>query len=249
METSRDAFLGGRLTIRQPVRGYRAGADPVFLAAAVPACAGESVLDLGCGAGTAMLCLLARVPGVRVTGVERFAELADLARANLTENALVGEVVEGDVADLPPALRARSFDHVMTNPPFFDRAAGSAATHPSREAGRGETVDLSTWLDTGLRRLKPGGTLSVVNRIERLPDCLAALGARVGTMRLLPLAPRQGRPAKLFVLNGKKGGRGGLRLLPPLVLHAGPAHVADGDSYTAQAQAILRAGAPLELAD
>ena len=72
-EIREDAFLGGRLRIAQPISGYRAGADPVFLAASIPAVSGDEVLELGCGAGTAFLCLMARVNGVKVTGVERDA--------------------------------------------------------------------------------------------------------------------------------------------------------------------------------
>ena len=82
-ETREDAFLGGRLTIRQPVRGYRAGADPVFLAAAVAAKPGERVLELGCGVGTALLCLGARVAGLDLTGVERQGDLADGGHASV----------------------------------------------------------------------------------------------------------------------------------------------------------------------
>ena len=40
LETSSDAFLGGRLTLRQPLDGYRAAIDPVLLAAAVMAAPG-----------------------------------------------------------------------------------------------------------------------------------------------------------------------------------------------------------------
>ncbi len=69
-ETSVDGLLDGRVRLRQPLAGYRAAIDPVFLAAAVPAEPSESLLDLGCGAGAAALCLLARVPGTRVTGLE-----------------------------------------------------------------------------------------------------------------------------------------------------------------------------------
>ncbi|PCH69375.1 MAG: methyltransferase, partial [Rhodobacteraceae bacterium] len=55
-----NAFLGGRVQLLQPQSGYRAGVDPVLLAAAVPGRAGQSVLELGCGAGAASLCLAAR---------------------------------------------------------------------------------------------------------------------------------------------------------------------------------------------
>ena len=72
------------MALWQPVRGFRSGSDAVLLAASVPARAGEAVLDLGCGVGVAMYCLGSRVPGVRLTGVERNAEAAGLARRNGT---------------------------------------------------------------------------------------------------------------------------------------------------------------------
>ena len=83
---SQDALLGGRVRLYQPTRGYRAAIDPVLLAAAVPATAGSRVLDLGCGVGAAALCLLARVPEARVTGLELQPELAELAERNARLN-------------------------------------------------------------------------------------------------------------------------------------------------------------------
>ena len=77
-----DAFLGGRMHLYQPKNGYRAGVDPVLLAASINATAGQSVLELGCGAGAAGLCLAARVRGLTVSGVERQADSAELARRN-----------------------------------------------------------------------------------------------------------------------------------------------------------------------
>lgn len=245
--TTTDAFLGGRLTVLQPERGYRAGADPVFLAAAVPAHPGERVLELGCGAGVALLCLLARVPEVRATGVERDPDAAALARENLDRNSLSAGIFCEDVARASPGLRALSFEHVMANPPFFDRNRGSAAAMDTREAGRGLDVPLEIWADAAIRRLIPGGTFTIVNRTEQLPACLAALDGRVGDVVLKPLVPRKDRPAKLFLLQAKKGARGPFRLAAPLILHKGERHEADGDSYTDEAAAILRGGASIAM--
>ena len=132
---STDGFLGGRLRLAQ-VPGYRAGADPVFLAAAVPAAPGESVLELGCGAGTALFCLGARVGGLHLVGLERDAEAAALARANAAANEIAAEIVTGDVAAMPDALRAESFDHVMMNPPFFRSGPGQPRRRPPGRAPR-----------------------------------------------------------------------------------------------------------------
>lgn len=247
MSTTDDAFLNGRLRIRQPKDGYRAGADPVFLAAAVPVKAGQSVLELGCGAGVAMLCLLSRVPGIQAVGIDKDRDALRLASENIAENGYGADVSFADIPDLPDDLRQRSFDHVMTNPPFFDRTAGSKAANAGREAGRGESTALSVWIDVAIRRLSPNGTLSIIQRAERLPDCLRALDERVGDICVLPLVPRADRAAKLVVLQAKKGGKGPFRLSAPMVLHKGATHEKDGDSYTEVAARILRHGAPLAL--
>jgi len=70
-DLTEDALLGQRVRLRQPRRGYRAAIDPVLLAAAVPARAGDRVLELGAGVGAAALCLAARVAGCFVTLLER----------------------------------------------------------------------------------------------------------------------------------------------------------------------------------
>lgn len=242
---TRDAFLGGRLQVWQPARGYRAGIDPVLLAAAVPARAGARVLDLGCGVGTAALCLGVRVPGLDLTGAEVQPDYADLARRNAVDNALPLRVVTADLRALPRELAGRAFDHVLTNPPYFDRTRSSPAADPGRETALGEGLSLSVWLDIALRRVRPGGTLTLVQRMERLPDALAAISDRLGACQVLPVAARTGQPAGLFVLHGVKGRRTPFRLCPPLVLHAGDAHPGDGDHYTPDVSAVLRNAAPL----
>lgn len=247
--TTEDQFLGGRLRVRQPLSGYRAGVDPVLLAASVPAKRGQRVLELGTGSGVGLLCLMCRVPGLDGVGLERDAGMAALAAANMAANDVGARIVEADLRQMPADIRATSFDHVLANPPFFDRSGGSPAREAGREAGRGQETPLSDWTEAGVRRLKPGGLLSVIQRMERLPEMLASLDSRLGGIIVLPLAARMGREAKLFILQAKKGGKGRFRLLPPFILHAGPKHVADGDDYTAEASAILRDGAPLDLTE
>src|SRR5579871_3148564 len=115
-----DRMLGGRLALRQPAKGYRAGLDAALLAAACDARPGELVIEPGCGVGAAMLAAAARRPGVSFVGIERDAAALALAAANIALNRL-GERVQalaGDVA--APPSQPRSFDAALCNPPFFD---------------------------------------------------------------------------------------------------------------------------------
>lgn len=248
-DLTRDAFLGGRVTAWQPRAGFRSGVDAVLLAASCDAAPGDRALDLGCGAGVAILCLAARVPGIAAAGLELQADYAALARRNAAEAGLALEMHQGSVADLPPGLRGTAFDHVLTNPPYFDRGAPRAAD-AGRGVARGETVALADWVRAGARRLAPGGWLTLIQRAERLPDVLAAMGAAgLGSLAARPVAPRQGRVARLVLVRGRKGGRTAFRLLAPLILHAGDHHPGDRDHYTPEATAILRDGAALPWSD
>ena len=238
-DVTRDAFLGGRLTLAQPVRGYRAGVDPVLLAAAVEARAGQSVLDLGCGTGTALFCLARRVPGLELVGVEREPLYADLARDNAVSNGLTAEIHLADLSDLPDAVRQRRFDHVIANPPYFDRTTGTPSTDPRREAALGEATKLADWMEVAARRLGPRGTVSVIQKADRLADLLRALPGTVGSLRIRALQPREGRPATLIILQARKGGRAPLILHPPIRMHEGDGHAGDRESYTRQVRTVL----------
>ena len=101
-DLTHDAFLCGKLHLWQPRKGYRAATDPVLLAAACPALPGQSVLDMGCGVGAAALCLAARVPDLRLYGLELQPDYAELARRNAIENGLPMQVECGDLAHMPP---------------------------------------------------------------------------------------------------------------------------------------------------
>ena len=240
-DLTHDAFLGGRLHLWQPRLGYRAGVDPVLLAASVPAQAGQSVLDLGCGVGTAALCLGARVEGLDLMGVERQAEYAALAQRNGLDT------FSADLTDLPEVLKARSFDHVLANPPFFDRGAGREAEDSGREGGRGAGTPVAAWIAAAARRLRHKGSLHMIHRAERVPDLLAGATGRLGSPEIWPLCPRVGKAAELVIFRARKNGRAEFRLHFPIILHEGTRHERDAESYTPEIQAVLRAGGALHL--
>ncbi|MBO6789269.1 MAG: methyltransferase [Dinoroseobacter sp.] len=241
-----DGFLGGRLRIWQPKDGFRASTDAVLLAASVPSKPGQTALDLGCGVGTAGLCLAYRTQAC-VSGLELDPATARLAQRNGSANGLPLSIHTGDVAQMPASLRAESFDHVLCNPPYYAAGGGTSAHNPTRETALREKLPLQIWLDAATRRVKPGGTVSFILAADRLPDLMAAMDDRLGSGKVLPLAPRIGRPAKRVIFQAQKAARGPFILLAPFILHDGETHGEDTPDETPLARSILRDGTGLPL--
>jgi tRNA1(Val) A37 N6-methylase TrmN6 len=239
-----DRILGGRIAIRQPAAGYRVAIDPVFLAAAVPAEPHQLVLDVGCGAGAAMLCLAARVPHSRVVGLEMQRDLVRLAGDNVILNGLESRasVMIGDLLHPPPRLSPGAFDHVMANPPFQERghATPTPALGKSAATVEGE-ADLAAWVRFSLAMVRANGTITFVHRADRIDMLLGQIAGRAGEVVVFPLWPGQSKAASRILVRARKQTAAPARLAPGLVLHQ-----PDG-RLTAEAEGVLREGRGLEL--
>ncbi|MGE3304204.1 MAG: tRNA1(Val) (adenine(37)-N6)-methyltransferase [Hyphomonadaceae bacterium] len=231
-----DAFLGGRVRLRQPAHGYRAGADAMLLAAAVQASAGARLMEAGCGAGAALLAAAARWPQAHFLGVERDAAMAALARENVARNAMDAwvRVEEGDA--LTPG---ETFDGVFCNPPF-DHEGEAQAPHPARRAAYLTEAPIDAWIAALANRLTGGAALTLIQRAEHLGALLAALEGRLGGVEIYPLRPRADQPAKRILIRARKGARAKPALLKGLDLHDG-----SGAKFTPEADAIFRGDAAI----
>ena len=244
-EITEDLVLGGKVRVRQPRVGYRAGLDAALLAAACDAKAGERVLEAGCGVGGALLAAAVRRPDARFVGVERDPAALDLARLNVALNGLDArvEVLAADIAKGLRALGLEPFDAAIANPPFFDDAASLRGPHPSRTDAYIATEGLAAWCAFLLKAVREGGSITIIHRADRLADLLAGLAPKAGSFRIRPIQPFADERAKRVIVRAIKTGKAPLALLPPLVLHE-----RGGGKHTVEAEAILRGGAELRWA-
>lgn len=240
VEIVENALLGGRVRLRQPAKGYRAGMDAALLAAAAGAEAGDRVIEAGCGAGAVLMQMAARAPGATVTGVERDPAMAALARENAALNGADATVLDGDVAAGFRALGLEPFDRAVSNPPFFDDPGSLRTPSPGKHGAWMADDGLAAWTRFLLKAVREGGRIVVIHRADRLGDLLALLGETAGSFSVRPIHPYTDEPAKRVLVQAIKTGRAPLRLLPPLVLHD-----RSGGKHTPEAEAILRGEAAL----
>ncbi len=243
LPTSLDQFMGGALTIEQPVDGYRAAIDPVLLAAAINAGAGERVLDAGAGVGTAGLCLARRLDGFYLTGLERSEVVAEIFGRNIRQNGLDHRIqaVCGDLFEPPADIGL--FDQIISNPPYLSLDLASASPNPLKnEANLLDHGDLGDWISGCIRLLGAKGYLTLILRADHLDQALAAIGRKMGGVIVYPLWPRPGKAAKRIIIRARKGSRAPMTLAAGLTLHN-----PDG-SYTPAADLILRGQAAIDLA-
>lgn len=240
-----DGFLNGRLRILQPEKGYRAGIDAVFLAASVPCAPGDKVLEAGMGTGVAALCLAYRVPDLQITGIELAARYAMLAEENARRNdcgagikvihADIKEALRRDVAHMPAA---GSFAHAFANPPYFEDGKSTASPVALKAGAHNfSPEDLDLWIKAMHGLLEARGTATLIYRAEALAKLLSLFEGRFGDITVAPLFPRHGLAATRIIVQGVKGSRAPVQLLPGLVLHG------DDGKFTPAAEAVLREGA------
>jgi tRNA1(Val) A37 N6-methylase TrmN6 len=246
-EASEDAVLGGRLVLRQPLRGHRVGHDAILLAAATSAQSGDHAVDLGAGVGGAGLALARRIEGLNVTLVEVDPALTELAAENTQRNGLADRVravrlnVESSTADFIAAgLTPGSAVCVLMNPPF-NVVQQPSPDYARRQAHAASETTLEHWLRTAARLLRADGVVTLIWRADGLADVLAALRKDFGAVTALPVHPKPGAAAIRVLVRATKGSRAPLALLPGFLL-------ADADGKpTAAAEAVLRNGEALSL--
>ncbi len=248
ISTSHDALRGGRLGLRQPLKGHRAGSDAILLAAAAPIDGVRRLVDVGAGVGAVGLAILQRMKGASADLVEQDAELAALAEENAAFNGLqerirvVGVDITRTRERRAAGLLDAAADLVVTNPPFFDARSVRVSPDARRASAHvfAGAAPLETWIIASLALLRAGGRFIIIHRPEALAQILGAFGRRLGAVAILPIHPQADASAHRILVAGVKGARGPTSLRAGLVLHD------QQGAFTPHAQAIHRGEALID---
>jgi tRNA1(Val) A37 N6-methylase TrmN6 len=225
LEFTEDAFLGGKLKLRQPKAGHRAGHDALLLAASCCARAGERVVEFGAGVGAAGLAVARRAGPLDLALVEIDPALAALARDNAIANSIAAQTIVLDVAAPAQAFAAAglppdSADVVLMNPPFNDAARHRVSPDQARATAHvAQPATLAQWVAAARRILKSGGLLTLIWRADGIGEALAQLDHGFGSLVVLPVHGDAERPAIRILVRAVKGGRAPTQILPALMLN------------------------------
>lgn len=236
-----DYLLDKKVKIFQPVDGYRASTDAVFLSSLLDiqlVKPQDKILDIGSGTGAISLCLAERLKGkcINITGVDIQNDLVELSNFSAQENGFANflRYEQLDIRE-KTLLPAGTFSFVITNPPYSDHDMPSPNLS-KQLAHNHQNFDLTGWLSFALKMLKPKGYLLMINRTEAINETVSALNGKAGDVLILPIYSKYGQDAKRIAIIAKKGAKGISKILPPFYTHN-----PDG-SYTEKAQSILRLG-------
>lgn len=239
-DCSHDYLLNKQVSIFQPLNGYRASTDAVFLAS-VPTKikSGDSFLDIGSGTGAISLCLAARLQeyAPRITGLELQPELVELSNRSAEANGFARVNFRYcNIKELPADIPFCSFDHVISNPPYAEEDMPSP--NPGKAlAHNHQDFTLKEWVKFAIKMLKPRGRFYMINRAAALADILAALHGIAGEICIIPLFSKTGQTeAKRVIVTARKDSRAGTTLLRGITVHN-----PDG-THTPEAFRILREG-------
>ena len=215
------------LSLIQDTEGLTFGTDALLLAGYVGR--GYKLgTELGGGTGIISMLLLTRGKLERAVCVEIQEEYAQLIRENARHNGL-GDRLECAHADIRD-YKATECDLVYTNPPYMKVDSGRRNLTDKKNIARhevnGSIVDFCL---AAKRALKYGGTFVAVYRPDRCADLICAMresGIEPKRMTLVH-ADTESEPS-MMLIEGKRGGKSGMRVTMPLIIYSDHAHTAYG---------------------
>ena len=187
-------MLGGRVRFFRST--YNPTSDAAWLAALAADTSAKTVLDIGVGTGGAILCLLANTNIKSATGID----ISDTMLSQCAKNAeLNNHDIELINADITTWRTPRTFDLVITNPPYF---RGTSAAHNAHH-----NANLTLWTQKSVARVRPHGSFCTIVDAGVASDVISALAGTCGDINIFPLFTKK-HTAERVVIRARVGTHG-----------------------------------------
>lgn len=161
------AFRFKRFTVEHDRSSMKVGVDGVSLACWANVAQSRRILDVGTGCGVIALICAQRSPEAFVEGIDIDSSSVEEA-ANNFRNSPFGERLEAKCVDFISMPADAKWDHIVSNPPFFD--SGMSSAESARIAARHQLLlNIESLLEKAAGLLSDAGRLSVVLPTDMLP--------------------------------------------------------------------------------
>ena len=201
---------------------FKLGTDTVLLASFVQGSGAKKGIDLGCASAALGLLLLERLPRLHMSGLEIVSEAVELARENMRVNSLEerSSIICGDIRRHREYFATGSFDLVLSNPPYFPQGSGAVSPDAGRAAARGEMLcTLEDICAAASYLCKTAGSVYFVHKPERLSELFCTMTKHgIEPKRLRMVCHKADYAPNLVLVEGRRGGKPGLKVEPQLVL-------------------------------
>ena len=183
----------------------------------------KNILDIGCGNAPIPL-ILSTKTNAHITGIELQKEVSDMAKESVKLNNLENkiDIINEDIKTFYQSAQPEFYDIITCNPPYFEVKEKSRFNkNDYKTIARHEvTLKLEDILQISRKLLKNGGTLGLVHRPERLIDILLTMRKyNIEPKKIRLIYPGKNKAANILLIEGKKNGKKGLKILPPLYSH------------------------------
>jgi tRNA1Val (adenine37-N6)-methyltransferase len=233
-----DSFFNGCIQVKQNRTGYRFSIDAVLLAWFADPSPDDTILDLGTGCGIIPMILAYRYPKVKIYGIEVQEELADIANLNIRGNGMEDRITIlcRDIKTIKHEDISGPVDLAISNPPFRKSKSGRINPNEQRAIARHEIkMTLFDVVETARRMLKPSGRFVIIYPAERMTDILTQMRASgIEPKSIRMISSGKNTEAKMIVVEGKKGGRSGLKIGSPLIIYQ------ENGSYSDEIEKIFK---------
>ena len=192
----------------------------------------KKILDM-CTGNAPIPLILSTKTDAKIYGVELQKEVYDLAKETIKINNLDNqiELINDNIKNLKKIFDTETFDIITCNPPYFKKKDDSIINENKvKSIARHEIeMELEDVMIISKALLKNEGSLVLVHRTDRLIEIIELMKKHnIEPKRMRLIYPKVNMESNLVLIEGRKNGKEGLKILPPLYIHN------DDSSYTSE---------------